>query len=879
MEDINNSELSKAGLSRRNFVKQSAITGGALIFSGLLPGSVKAANMFLQSGILEKTDLTEGWKIKSFAHIQLLDQKILADAMAADVSKEWLPVESMPSMVHEILLHHKKIEEPWKPFGMENCYWVSEKDWVYSVNFNAKKTTGENRLIFKGIKGHADVYLNGIHVAIHSVMSLPLIIDVTGKIKSKNSLVLHFAKGAPKVKGVPENPDQLERSPMGSYLGPNPMIYTSGLFDSVILENTDGSIITGIVTDVSLDKSLAEGTVTIDVSGRSRYKKVEVQTQLIGPDGQIVKGSTIISKIIGGKFNSQLVIRISKPELWWPRGYGQQKMYKIETSLLLDGRIHQKEYRTIGFRKITMPEKLHFVVNGVPVFLRGGAWVTPDLLSDVWNQNREETLFTMAENANFNAFRIWGEVQAPHDRFYEIADERGFLLWQDFTMLPLGSEKKDIDTCVEKATRFVMRLKHHPSVLSWCGGNEAAMWAHEDYNGDFKDHGPWKGLPAAEAVGEVCRQFDPERYYQPSTPYYGMNPNDPREGNTHGYTNMWYVPGYDYLNFASEDTRCAAPTLPSMQKFMKPEEIFPDGYSTMSLPGTPYPFPQTWLPYTNGESWKKTGPIEQFYDANDAASLINRIGMAEGLYYRDLIERQRRGRPATETGDRRCCGGYIVWKFNDSWPEIYSAKIDYFLEPYHAYYFLRRAYEPVMLSFDIDTFIYLWAVNDTRTSLSGTIRIQLYHLEACEFRKEIIKEVTVEPGKSMVVVRLDQAGIRAFRKEHILYAALTDKDGRVIARTNAMVDIERRLKFPDAILNIKTKDNYLIISTDKFAHSINLEGDADGDRLGWFFEDNYFDLLPGEEKIVHILGTHSKGKISAKAWYAKNATTVNWQKS
>jgi len=504
--------------------------------------------------------------------------------------------------------------------------------------------------------------------------------------------------------------------------------------------------------------------------------------------------------------------------------------------------------------------------------------VTPNLLSQVWDQERVEKLFALAENANFNAFRIWGVVAAPPDEFYEMADARGFLLWQDFPRLPLKPDPKSREVCRQAATAFLKRLKHHPSILCWCGGNEAAMWAHEDYNKDFTDHGPWKGLPAAEEVGAICKELDPDRHYQPSTPYYGMNPNDPREGNTHGYTNMWFVPGYDYLNFASEDTRIAAPPLHSLKRFMAPEDIWPEGYSTLLLHGNKYPYPKTWLPYTTGESWKKTGPVEQFYDATDVAGLVYRLGMAEALYYQDTVERQRRGRPADEPTERRCCGGYIVWKYNDSWPQIYSGKVDYFLEPYHAYYTLRRAYAPVLLSFDIDTYIYLWAVNDTRETVKGTARIQLYHLERCEFRKEIVRDVTVEPCKSVVVVRLDQAGIRAFRREHILFATLTDPSGRVIARANAFADIERRLTFPEAKLNVKVENGALVITTDKFARAITLDGDADGDPFGWFFEDNYFDLLPGEVKTVRVLGRHSQGRITARAWYSPHITSVEWKR-
>jgi len=91
-------------------------------------------------------------------------------------------------------------------------------------------------------------------------------------------------------------------------------------------------------------------------------------------------------------------------------------------------------------------------------------------------------------------------------------------------------------------------------------------------------------------------------------------------------------------------------------------------------------------------------------------------------------------------------------------------------------------------------------------------------------------------------------------------------------------NIERRCIFPDARLDMKAENNNLVITTDKFARSINLEGNAGGDKSGWFFEDNYFDLLPGEEKVERIPGKHTKGLITAKPWYSSYSTTINWQK-
>ncbi len=819
---------------------------------------------------LQRIEIASGWKIKSIAPQARLDGAFLDAAREGQSSAGWIDAGVMPATVHDILLRRGKIEEPWLPGGTETCFWVGQQDWVYAVRFTLEQQGPEAWLRLKGIESKVDIYLNGEHLASHA-SKLPLALQVNDRLRLENSLVLHCH--------ADQSSKQGRRSDRGTYLGPNPSITSVGVFDKVFIEISDGHLLQEVVSDVSLDESLTQGTVTVDAAGKSPLASLELRVRLFDPDNQPVSESTVPVTVREGAFAARCVVTVDQPRLWWPRLYGDQPLYHAEVSLLAHNQVQQVERRTLGFRRITQSEPLHFVVNNVPVFLRGGNWVTPNLMSDVWDTKAVDRLLDLAENAHFNAFRVWGPAPtAPPDAFYEQADARGFLIWQDFPRLPMRSDAKSIATCQNKARATIKRLKHHPSILCWCGINEAAQWAHEDYNKDYTDHGPWGGLAAGAAVGAVCQELDPIRYYQPSSPYFGMNPNDPREGNTHGYTNMWYVPGYDYLNFASEDTRISAPVLHSLQRFMSPEDLWPADYTTLYVHGNRRPFPESWMPYTCAESWKKTGPVEQFYDATDAGGLVHRLGMAESVYYQDIVERQRRGRPATEASDRRACGGYLVWKYNDSWPQVYSSKVDYFLEPKHVYYALRRAYAPLMLSFDLDTYLYLWVVNDTRESVQGTVRMQLYHLENKEFRKEIVREVTVPPGQSQVVVPLHEAGIRAFRKEHILFATLTDKSGQVLARANAFADIERRLTFPEAQLDIQVReDGALVVTTDHFARCVTLSGDAQGDAFGWFFEDNYFDLFPGETKVVRILGGHAAGQVSARPWYSPHATTVTWQ--
>jgi len=833
-------------------------------------------------------EISQGWRIKSVTPRKSLDTSFLAEAERAGKAEGWLAVSTMPAMVHDILLQHGRIDIPWLPGAAEKCLWVAEQDWVYAVHFEAAQTKEGSLLRFQGLDTIVDVYLNGTLIASHSNMYLPLIVDVSGKLHKKNTLVLHFHSvyeqsdgNRSRIRNVNGDPDRRVRRPSqnySNYLGPYPNFSRVGVYDKVFLEVTHGSWMKEVVADSSVNETLTMGTVTLDIAGICSVDDVEVCVRLLDPNGQSVATLTSEPEIQDGTFTNRMVIHVNRPCLWWPRGYGDQPLYRIETTLIVEDHPHQTLYRTVGFRRVSMPKRLHFVVNDIPVRLWGGDWVTPRWDTAVWDQPRVEKLFAMAEHANFNAFRVWGVVESPRNEFYEMADARGFLLWQDFTDLPLAADARSRAICREEATLFLKRLKHHPSIVVWCGGNEAAMWNHQEYNGRLEDQGPWPGLAAAEEVGAICHKLDPDRYYQPSSPYYGENPNDPREGNTHGYTNMWFVPGYDFLNFASEDTRIAAPPLHSIKRFMTPEEIWPADYSQVYSHGDIYPYPRTWLRYTTGTSWKKTGPVELFYDATDAASLVYRLGMAEALYYQDVIERQRRGRDATDPSNRRRCGGYLIWKFNDSWPQVYSGKVDYFLEPYHVYYTLRRAYAPVMLSFDKGTYIYLWAVNDTPRAVAGTVKIQLFHLDRNEIRMEIMRDVSIEPDNSKVIVRLDEAGIASFRKEHMLYASLTDNSGQIIAETHCLGDIERRVTFPDAKLDVKVRDGALAIKSDKYAHSVTLAGDADCDEFGWFFEDNYFNLMPGQEKIVRILGDHRRGLVTAKAWYSPHVTEVQWQR-
>jgi beta-mannosidase len=832
---------------------------------------------------VERTVLTEGWRLKQLDPARELDGSVLREAEQGAWSEGWFEVGRMPAMVHDVLLSHGVIETPWLPGRAEACRWVAERDWVYATRFSVADPSGQHFLRFKGLDTIVDVYLNGERIAQQSNAFMPLRVDVGGRLRNENTLVLHFRTVFDPedrsivrfVDGDPSRPVRRPQNNYNTYLGPQPYYSRVGVYDDVVLEAVGAAEIGQLVVDVALSDDLATGRVIVEAGGLSQAQELELDVRLLAPDGAVAERASTPIHDCRGNYRAEATILVHDPELWWPRGYGGQPLYQVEVTLLADGEVADREVRTAGFRRVTMPEMLHFEVNGVPVRLWGGNWVSPDWVTTVWNPERVERLLDIAENAHFSAFRVWGVVEAPDNHFYEQADRRGFLLWQDFTVLPLQPDEVSRAICREQAAHLIRRLKHHPSVLMWCGGNEAAMWNESEYGGPG---GEWPGrVPAEQDVAEVCQELDPARFYLPNSPYHGIDANDPKQGDTHGYTNMWYVPGYDDLVFASEDTRIAAPPLRSLKRFFAPQDLWPEAYSPVYRHGDEYPWPESWMRYTTSLSWKKTGPVEQFYDATNPAELVYRLGMAEALYYRETIERQRRGRPASGDAERRICGGYLVWKYNDSWPQIYSGKVDYFLEPYIPYYAIKRAYAPVLLSLEVGTYVWLWVVNDSPTPVEGQVTVQLFHLPRNEVVTEIVRPVQVRPDRSSVVVRLDEVGIGTFYRDHVLYACLRDAQGQVTARANAMADIERRVTFPRARLDVQVRDDgALVLSTDRFARSVVVEGDADGDAFGWLFEDNWFDLLPGERKVVRVLGEHARGRITARAWYSPHVTAVDW---
>ncbi len=827
--------------------------------------------------------LSDGWEITQYKPIEKLNKKEI-EQLSNTTSlqdNEWFKTK-LPAQVHEILISYDKIKDPSVTLDYEACLWVTDCDWIYRGMFKNSKGSEKTYLYFKGLDTLVDIYLNGEHIAYHDNMFLPLRVDVTDKIKDENILLLHFHSVfeymkhldiCAKWQGKIESKKFLRKAPedVGDFLGAKPYLAPVGVFDTIEIEHIDVAEISYINVDYELSSNYESADLALEIEGNSFQANIMLEIEVVDPYGRVAeKLHHEVKGLKSENWKANLTIALDHIKLWWPRGYGDQPLYEIITKIYVQGSLKDSKSKKIGFRDIKMVGPFDYLINDKKVKLWGVNLVSIDGITHCWNQDRAFQLLDLAQNCHSNTIRVWGGAEPHSEKLYDECDRRGILVWFEFYhiwgMYPDSDEFRE--KCRLESTYIVKKLRHHSSILLWCGGNENFMGtecdsSEESYIGTsiFK-----------EDYKKVCNTLDPKRYYHINSPFGGDYTNDPLQGDTHGYTHVYYVPEADYPVMLSENTRISIPVLRSMKKAIGEDKLWPESYSSMVCSPDEMPLPESWHNISTGGILPRIKNIEKFYDAKTPEGLIYKFGAARSLHLRETVERCRRGRSSQEPLGERRCKGHYMWKFNDTWPQVCCSMLDYYLEPYMPYYALKRAHVPLLLSFDVENSIYLWVVNDTAKYSEGTLVFQLFDMDKNKVISERSSDVIIPQGESRVIMDLNYLG--QFNRHFILFAYYRNRNGEIIARTNEILDIERNMKFPHANLELKCHEDILEITSDQFARCIELTGNEDGNEFGWIFEDNYFDLLPGEIKKVKIMGAHKKGIITAKPYYSSSSSII-----
>lgn len=432
-------------------------------------------------------------------------------------------------------------------------------------------------------------------------------------------------------------------------------------------------------------------------------------------------------------------IAIENPDLWWPRGYGDPALYDASVTLsdsagqVLDEHRSQIGIRTVRLQRTDLttpssPGEFCFVVNGEPLFIKGTNWTPLDALHSR-DRNHLEQVFPMLLELNCNMIRAWGGGVYESDRFFDLCDQSGILVWQDFAFAcgVYPQTEAFLKTTAVEAESVVTRLRNHACLALWSGNNEC----DESYfNAGMDNPDPNLDRISREVLPRAVSNFDPYRPYLPSSPYYssavvaaGGNMKLMPEVHLWGPRGYFKAPFYIDVNahFVSEIGYHGCPSRASLERMFDPQYVQPwvsghewnDQWLTKSVRRLPL------SPYTVGRNDLMLKQVQAFFgavpDSLDDFILASQITQAEAMKFFVEFWRQQKGRKR----------GILWWNLRDGWPVLSDAVVDYYLSKKLAFHYIQRVQRDVQaICCEVrDGQHAVVVVNDTLQPVRGKLRV------------------------------------------------------------------------------------------------------------------------------------------------------------
>ena len=774
----------------------------------------------------------------------------------------------VPGSVYHDLLCAGKIPDPFYRDNENEALRLMEHDFVYMRSFCADASLlrcGTVLLRCEGLDTLAEVFLNGSSVGRADNMHRTWEFDVRPLLREgENRIEVRFSSPTRYIReAYAENPadgssDAMVGFPLlrkahcmfGWDWGPR--LPDAGIWRDLALIGID----TARIRDVLILQEHAPDAVTLHMQTHvQRFEEGEtaVQVTVTAPDGRVFAADGPDCSIV-----------ISDPQLWWPAGFGGQPLYTVSVSLKAGERILDTWSRRIGLRTMTVSrrkdewgESFSHCVNGVDIFAMGADYIPEDNLLPRMNPERTRRLLEDARAANMNCVRVWGGGCYPDDWFYDICDELGLLVWQDFMFACAVYNLTDAfeENIHAELVDNIRRLRHHPSLALWCGNNEMEQ---------FVKLGEWVSTKRQVAdyikmyeylFPKILREEDPQAFYWPASPSSGGSfdePWDPDRGDVH-YWEVWHglKPFTDYRNYhfryVSEFGFQSFPCLETVESFTLPEDrnIF------------------SYVMEKHQRNSSANGRIafylsQMYLYPHDLDTLIyaSQLLQAQAMQYGVEHWRRNRGR----------CMGAVIWQLNDCWPVASWASIDYYGRWKALHYYARRFFAPVLIScheegilsqdtnvnaepYALKKSAHLNVSNETMSEFCGTARWSLRRNDASVIREGSFP-VTVP---ALSALWLEEQDFSSEDTYGIYYTyALYDEDEKIVGEGSVLFCPPKHFRFIDPKLSARIEGDTIIVRAEAYARSVEVNCGADT-----VLEDNYFDMNAGERRL-RILRTGNR---------------------
>ncbi len=784
--------------------------------------------------------------------------------------EEWYPA-NVPGTNFTDLLNNQLIPDPFDRSNESELQWIESRNWEYRTSFMLDEIpeTGKAELIFEGLDTYADVYLNGNLILEASNMFVPWKCEVAEHlVQGENKLYLLFRSPIDEVREKAkavgflypaENDHSEENLSVFTRKAPyqfgwdwGPRFVTSGIWRPVSLHIYDQAVI----GEIHVMQALAPRVAKLNFE-TTIFSEIEEEAllEITCLNDDLDHQGTSVSLSIGqNQVNETVTIEDYKK--WWPRGFGDPFLYEFRLDLIVNEQVISSRRQKIGLRTVeTVIEKdqlgqsFFFKVNGIPIYAKGANYIPQDSFVSRVSDEHYHTLFESAIAANMNILRVWGGGIYEKDLFYNLADEHGLLIWQDFmfacTMYP--GDQDFLASVAQEARANIKRLRNHPSIIMWCGNNEIEMgwdswgWPEKfDYKAkDLKKLETDYQALFHELLPRLVNELDPGRYYLSSSPMNNWEDPDLFKYGNHHYWGVWHgeAPFEDFKKsvprFMSEFGFQSFPIQSSVQKYSLPEDWSIDS-DVMKVHQKHPRGNQLIATYTN-RSYHKPKDFESFL-------YLSQVVQAEGM--RMGIEAQRRSKPF--------CMGTIYWQLNDCWPVASWSGIDYYGKWKALHYEVARQYSDYLITCNFleDGTINAYVVSDQVKPVTGGITLIIKDFEGNQLMVEN-KTITVKPGVSELYFSIEPGAYAHLDTKQILLDARVTVDNHTYSNLYYWHPVkELELPEPDYTTEVVAngEDWEVTLSSTVLIKSVYLEFEG----VMGNFSDNFFDLLPWEVKKVRF---------------------------
>lgn len=784
----------------------------------------------------------------------------------------WYPA-SVPGSVHTDLLNNKLINDPFYRDNEQKIQWIGKTNWEYQTTFNATPEILERDkidLIFEGLDTYANVFVNDVSLLNADNMFRTWRADCKRLLKpGANTLRILFRSPINEVLPImakmtyqlPATNDQGEKTSPHTRKAPyqfgwdwGPRFVTSGVWRPVSLEAWDTARLEDLhILPKKVTAASAMLTAEVEVVANGNVSVTIIVDNLT--DKRMAARRQV--NLAPGSNRVALDFVVPRPRLWWPNGLGAQPLYSFKARLLINGKVTDTASTRTGLRSVELRQQpdakgksFTFVINGIPIFAKGGNWIPADSFPTRITKARYRQLLESVRDANMNMLRVWGGGIYEANEFYELCDEMGILVWQDFmfgcSMYP--GDQAFLDNVRQEAIDNVKRLRNHPSIVIWCGNNEIeTAWSHWGW----KDQLPaklWEDyLKLFHGVlPEVCRSLDPSRPYWPSSPSSNLEADSDSQklGDVH-YWQVWHasLPFSEYRKqfprFMSEYGFQSFPQLETVNTYTVPADH--DIQSPVMMAHQRHP---------RGNQLIREYMLREYPEPKDFESFlyVSQVLQAEGI--KIGAEHLRRIMPHNM--------GSLYWQINDCWPVASWSSIDYTGRWKALQYYARRFYSEILVSPQEENGkINVFVVSDRVKPASAQLNLSLLDFQGNKLWSQQ-QDIEVAPlnSKSYLTVPVNTLLAGKDPKRVVLFAEVLVAGQRVSSNQH-FFEPYKNLSLPKSQINtdiVPVRGGLkVVLSSETFARAVYLSAP---DYVG-FFADNYFDLIPGQTAEVEFRTTAS----------------------